>query len=105
MLDTTLAVAPHQRHCIMGPRGVIQRQVHQEFMGVHVMIPPPLDAMMDTVRVCGSPWQVAGTVACLKTLLHEGEVIEVQLAVIPRQQRYMVGPAGATLRTFLKEWP
>ena len=105
VLDTTLAVAPHQRRCIVGPRGATLKQVYHEFPGVRVTVPPPLDAVTDTVRMRGLPQQVAGTVARLKALLHEGEVIEAQLAVTPRQRRDVVGPAGATLRTLLIEYP
>ena len=31
VLDTTLAVAPHQRRCIVGPRGTTLKQLHQKF--------------------------------------------------------------------------
>ena len=70
VLDTTLAVAPHQRRCIVGPRSATLKQVLHEFPGVRVMVPPPLDAVTDTLRVRGPPQQVAGTVARLKALLH-----------------------------------
>ena len=49
VLDITLAVAPHQRRCIVGPRGATLKQVHHEFPGVRVTVPPPLDAVTDTV--------------------------------------------------------
>ena len=78
--------------------------VQQEFAEVRVTVPPPLDAVTDTVRVRGAPQHVAGTVARLKALLHEGEMIAAQLAVTPRQWRDVVDPAGATLRTLLKEY-
>ena len=84
VLDTTLAVASHQRHCIVGPGSATLKQVHQEFEGVRVTVPPPLDIVTDTVRVRGHPQQVAGTVVRLKALMHEREVIEAQLAVTPR---------------------
>ena len=57
-LDTTLAVAPHQRRCIVGPRGATLKQVYHEFPGVRVTMPPPLDAVTDTVRVRGPSKQV-----------------------------------------------
>ena len=66
VLDTTLAVAPHQRRCIVGLRGATLKQVLHEFPGVRVTVPPPLDAVTDTVRVRGPPQQVAGTVVRLK---------------------------------------
>ena len=87
MQDIMLAVAPHQRRCIVGPRGATLKQVHHEFAGVCVTVPPPLDTVTDTVRVRAPPQQVAGTMARLKALLHEGKVIEAKLAVTPRQWR------------------
>ena len=105
VLDTTLPVAPHMRRCIVGPRGATLQQVHQEFVGVRVTVPPPLDAVTATVRVRGSPRQVGGALLRLKALLHEGELIEAQLAVTPRQRRHVVGPAGATLKKLRQEFP
>ena len=105
VLDTTLPVAPHMRRCIVGPRGATLKQVHQEFVGVRVTVPPPLDAVTATVRVRGPPGQVGGTLVRLKALLHEGELIEAQLAVPPRQRRHVVGPAGTTLKKLQQEFP
>ena len=103
-LDTTLRVAPHMRRCIVGPRGATLKQVQQEFVGVRVTVPPPLDAVTDTVRVRGPARQVAGTMARLKALLHKGEVIKAELAVTPRQRCHVVGPVGATVKTLLQEF-
>ena len=55
VLDTILAVAPHQRQCIVGPRGATLKQVCHEFPGVHVMVPPLLDAVTNTVRMSDLP--------------------------------------------------
>ena len=105
VVDIVVPVAPHMRRCIVGPRGAILKQVQQEFVGVRVTVPPPLDAVTDTVRVRGPPRQVAETVTRLKALLHEGELIEERLAVTPQQRCHVVGPAGVTLKKLLREYP
>ena len=38
-------------------------------------------------------------------LLHEAEVVEALVAVTPQERRHVVGPAGATVRKLLKEFP
>ncbi|KAK8373575.1 hypothetical protein O3P69_012612, partial [Scylla paramamosain] len=82
--EATLAVAPHMRRYIVGPRGATLREVCQEFAGVRVSVPPPSDTRTATIRP---------------------RVIEAQVAVTPRQRCHVVGPAGATVRRLLQEFP
>ncbi len=103
--EATLAVAPHMRRYIVGPRGATLREVCQEFAGVRVSVPPPSDTRTATIRLCGPARQVPAALARLEALLRQAEVIEAQVAVTPRQRCHVVGPAGATVRRLLQEFP
>ncbi|XP_045114004.1 neurofilament medium polypeptide-like [Portunus trituberculatus] len=103
--EAAVPVAPPMRRCIVGPRGATLRQVHQQFAGVRVTVPPPKDTVTATVRVRGPPRQVAAAVAHLKGLLHEAEVIEARVAVAPHQRRHVVGHRGVTVRELKQQFP
>ncbi|XP_063854538.1 vigilin-like [Scylla paramamosain] len=93
------------RRYIVGPRGATLREVCQEFAGVRVSVPPPSDTRTATIRLCGPARQVPAALARLEALLRQAEVIEAQVAVTPRQRCHVVGPAGATVRRLLQEFP
>uniref|UniRef100_A0A0P4W5C3 K Homology domain-containing protein n=1 Tax=Scylla olivacea TaxID=85551 RepID=A0A0P4W5C3_SCYOL len=103
--EATVPVAPCMRRCIVGPRGTTLREVHQQFAGVRVTVPPPKDAVTATVKVRGPPRQVAAAVAHLKGLLHEAEVIETRVAVAPHQRRHVVGYRGVTVWKLQQQFP
>ena len=52
-VEALLDVAPHMRRVIVGPRGATLRQVQQEFPGVRVFVPPPLNTLASTKRLGG----------------------------------------------------
>ncbi|MPC38168.1 Vigilin [Portunus trituberculatus] len=103
--EVAVPVAPPMRRCIVGPRGATLQEVHQQFAGVRVTVPPPKDTVTTTVKVRGPPRQVAAAVAHLKGLLHEAEVIEARVAVAPHQRRHVVGHRGVTVRELQQQFP
>ena len=103
--EATVAVAPNMRRCIVGPGGATLREVHHRFAGVRVTVPPPKDTVTATVRVRGPQQQVAAAVTHLEGLLHEAEVVEARVSVVPHQRSHVVGHRGATVWELQQQFP